>query len=46
MLVWDETRQTYDADATPEFGDETLRDFYARVLGGEESVDLGQHGVF
>ncbi|MDX1569243.1 MAG: NAD(P)H-binding protein [Xanthomonadales bacterium] len=47
MLVWNEQRARYLADATPEFGTETLQDFYERVL--EEGLigqDLGQHAVF
>lgn len=46
MLVWDETRARYDADATPEFGADRLEDHYARVLAGEATVDLGDHAVF
>ncbi|MEL6919410.1 MAG: NAD(P)H-binding protein [Pseudomonadota bacterium] len=46
MLVWDKGMQRYDADATPEFGADTLRAFYARVLSGEETVELGDQGVF
>ncbi|KEO90062.1 epimerase [Erythrobacter longus] len=33
MLVWDDERRAYDADATPEFGSDTLADHYARLLG-------------
>jgi divinyl chlorophyllide a 8-vinyl-reductase len=44
MLVWDGTR--YDADATPEFGTDTLRDHYAALLRGEATADLGDHAVF
>ena len=36
----------YDAGATPETGTETLFDFYARLVRGEVSVDLGEHAVF
>jgi len=46
MLVWDEVAGRYDADATPEFGTETLRDHYARMIRGEVGVDLGAHAVF
>ncbi len=47
MLVWDEERQRYDADATPEFGADTLRDFYRRVLeDGLQGQELGEHAVF
>lgn len=37
----------YDAAATPSFGRETLRDFYARVLAdGLAGQELGDHAVF
>ncbi|MCC1482568.1 NAD(P)H-binding protein [Roseibaca sp. Y0-43] len=44
MLVWDGTR--YDADATPEYGTDTLHDHYAALLRGEATSDLGAHAVF
>lgn len=44
MLVWDGHR--YDADATPEFGTDTLRDHYAALLRGDITTDLGDHAVF
>ena len=47
MLVWDAENERYDADATPEFGTETLRDFYRRVLEeGLDGQELGEHAVF
>ncbi len=46
MLAWDSQAGRYDADATPEFGQDTLRDHYARVLSGEVRVNLGDHAVF
>ena len=46
MLLWDEARQTYDAEATPSFGTETLRAHYAALLRGERCADLGAHAVF
>ncbi len=46
MLAWDAQASRYDADATPETGTRTLRDFYADVLAGKASVDLGEHAVF
>lgn len=47
MLVWDEESGRYDADATPSFGEDTLHDFYARVLrDGLEGQELGDHAVF
>ena len=47
MLLWDETAQTYDADATPSHGSETLRDFYTRVLSeGLAGQELGEQKMF
>jgi divinyl chlorophyllide a 8-vinyl-reductase len=46
MLVLDPATGLYDAAATPSTGSETLFDFYARVIKGEASVDLGDHAVF
>ena len=46
MLAWDPARQSYDADATPEFGQDKLRDHYAAVLAGKAQVDLGAHSIF
>jgi divinyl chlorophyllide a 8-vinyl-reductase len=47
MLVWDETRGCYDAAATPETGQETLRDHYARVLKeGMSGQQLGAQKLF
>lgn len=39
MLLWDETRGCYDAEATPTTGSETLRDFYTRVTGSDDSAE-------
>ncbi|QFT98660.1 hypothetical protein FIU85_15205 [Roseovarius sp. THAF8] len=46
MLVWDDARQCYDADATPEFGQDRLEDFYARLAAGEIALERGDHAVF
>ncbi|ULB11417.1 NAD(P)H-binding protein [Cereibacter azotoformans] len=46
MLVLDPATGRYDADATPSFGQETLEEFYTRLLRGEATVDLGEHAVF
>ncbi|MEE4191753.1 MAG: NAD(P)H-binding protein [Halieaceae bacterium] len=47
MLVWDENLGRYDAGATPEYGQDTLRDFYRRVLAdGMEGQELGAAAVF
>ena len=47
MLVLDPATGRYDAAATPSYGEDTLREFYVRVLrdglGGQE---LGDHAVF
>ena len=36
----------YDADATPEFGQERLEAFYAKLARGDAVVDRGEHAVF
>lgn len=46
MLVWDDARQRYDADATPSYGSRTLAEHYARLLDGRAEADLGDHAVF
>jgi divinyl chlorophyllide a 8-vinyl-reductase len=47
MLVWNEREGRYDAAATPAFGADTLRDFYARVLQkGMAGQALGDHSLF
>lgn len=46
MLVWDAASQRYDAEATPEFGADTLAQHYAALARGEAQVDLGEHAVF
>lgn len=46
MLVWDEVAQRYDADTTPEFGTDTLRDHYAAMIRGEVGANLGDHAMF
>lgn len=46
MLVWDAAKGRYDAEATPEFGEDRLREHYAAMLRGEVSSGLGDHSVF
>lgn len=46
MLVWDAAAGEYDAAATPSFGNETLDDFYARLISGEKMLERGHHTVF
>jgi divinyl chlorophyllide a 8-vinyl-reductase len=46
MLVWDPARSRYDADATPEFGQDRLEDHYAAMLRGEVGDDRGAHAIF
>ena len=46
MLLLDRATGRYDADATPETGSDTLEDFYAALIRGQASVDLGDHAVF
>ena len=47
MLHWDENAKRYDADATPEFGEDTLADFYAKLASGDISPpERGEHSLF
>jgi divinyl chlorophyllide a 8-vinyl-reductase len=46
MLVWDKAKNRYDADMTPEFGTDLLKDHYAATLRGEVTDDRGAHTVF
>ena len=47
MLLWNERKGEYDADATPGYGEETLRDFYVRVLEeGLAGQSLGDQALF
>lgn len=47
MLVMDPESGHYDAESTPSYGSETLRDFYRRVLEeGLAGQELGDHAVF
>ena len=46
MLVWDAARGRYDEAATPQYGQDTLREHYARMLRGEVGDDRGAHAVF
>jgi len=46
MLVWDSAAGRYDADATPEFGTETLADHYKRLATEDIADDRGEHAVF
>jgi divinyl chlorophyllide a 8-vinyl-reductase len=46
MLVWDAQAGAYDADATPEFGEDRLSDFYRRLAEGEADIERGAHKVF
>ncbi|PZF75671.1 epimerase [Aestuariivirga litoralis] len=46
MLVWDAALGRYDAEATPSFGSETLREHHAAIIAGAPGQDLGAHRVF
>lgn len=46
MLVWDTETARYSADATPEFGTDTLQTYYARAARGDVADDRGAHAVF
>ncbi|MBV6658641.1 MAG: NAD(P)H-binding protein [Devosiaceae bacterium] len=46
MLVWDEARGRYDPDQTPEFGTDTLAEFYGQLARGDVQLDRREHAVF
>lgn len=46
MLVWDASAGRYDAAATPSAGDETLFDYYGRLVRNETKAERGDHAVF
>ena len=47
MLVYDPATGTYDADATPEYGEDTLESFFRNALEeGLEGQELGDQAVF
>lgn len=46
MLVWDPAQARYDADATPEFGEDRLFDHYADLIAGHVTLDRRDHAVF
>jgi len=46
MLVWDSHSGSYDETATPSVGQDTLFDFYGRLLRGEAATERGDHAVF
>lgn len=47
MLVYDSASQTYDAAATPSYGETTLEMFFDKALKeGLEGQELGDQAVF
>ncbi len=46
MLVWDVERGAYDAEKTPEFGEDRLIDHYRALASGAVNDDRGDHAVF
>ena len=46
MLVWDAAQGRYDAEATPSAGQDTLREYYARLIAGTATLERGEHAVF
>jgi len=47
MLCWDAAANRYDAEATPEFGSDTLQEFYKRLASGEAlPPERGEHSLF
>lgn len=45
MLVWDPVAGRYDAEATPQYGRDTLEAHYQRMLRGEVGDERGAHAV-
>ncbi len=46
MLLLDTKTGLYDASNTPETGQDTLYEYYRRVINGEELIERGDHAVF
>ncbi len=47
MLLLDPETNSYDADMTPSHGNDTLKDFYRRVIDeGNSGQELGDHAMF
>ncbi len=47
MLLFNDTTQAYDADSTPSYGKDSLRDHYQRLLNeGMDGQELGDHSLF
>lgn len=46
MLVWNEATRRYDANATPSAGQDTLMEYYAKLLRDDIADDRGAHTVF
>ena len=46
MLVWNPKTSSYDANATPSYGTQTLFEHYEQLVAGKANVELGDHAVF
>ena len=46
LHAMDAKRGRYDAAATPEYGSDTLFDYYARLIAGDVPLNRGDHAVF
>ena len=46
MLVWNDDKERYDVEATPEFGSDTLADHYRDLVQNDRPDDRGAHAVF
>jgi divinyl chlorophyllide a 8-vinyl-reductase len=46
MLVWDSDKGTYNAEATPSAGKETLEEHYKMLIDGKASLQRSEHSVF
>lgn len=46
MLLWDRETESYNADATPTYGSDTLYAHYRRLWNGDIETGLGEHAMF
>lgn len=46
MLHWNADESRYDATATPQFGTDTLAEYYHALARGELTLERGDHAVF
>ena len=46
MLLYDPVSGRYDAEATPETGQDRLADYHRQLIDGSEILERGEHAVF